>query len=53
MSKPLVDPNSTDEMTPLDTRRDELALEGWGIQFYGFAGPQTQQFIDRIIALEG
>lgn len=46
-------PEYTDEMTPLDTRRDELALEGWGIQHYGLiSNSQTKKFIDRIIELE-
>lgn len=46
-------PEYTDEMTPLDTRRDELAREGWGIQYYGLiSSARTKRFIDRIIELE-
>jgi hypothetical protein len=48
-----MDPEYTDEMTSLDTRRDELAREGWGIQYYGLiSSVRTKRFIDRIISLE-
>ncbi len=39
-------------MTPLDTRRDELALGGWGKPHYAFLDQNTKSFIDRIIERE-
>jgi uncharacterized protein YhdP len=44
---------SLDYDTPADIRRNELALEGWGISFYAtITNSQIKRFIDRIIQNE-